>query len=65
MTVADKPAIEQAIELLERAHEAFSYMPCLHGAARCNIRDVRQEVNAALDTYWADLSAFLGRDGKS
>lgn len=63
--LAGKPAIQEAVELLERAHDAFHWMPALHGAyAGVTVPELRDEVNAALDSYWDDLSAFLGRDAK-
>jgi hypothetical protein len=56
-------------EVLEQVREAFSMMPYLHGAIPANIRDVRQEVNAALDSFLPALNAaledevYLVRDG--
>lgn len=50
--------------LLERAHSAFAFMAALHGAyPDATVTEVRDEVNAALSTYWHDLEVILDRAG--
>jgi hypothetical protein len=46
-------------DLLVKVYTAFEMMPCLHGAIRTNIREVRGEVNRALDTFMPELIALM------
>jgi hypothetical protein len=53
------PDIRAYRQLLIDVYCAFEMMPHLHGAIRSNIRDVRDEVNAALDMFMPRLCELM------
>jgi hypothetical protein len=53
------PDIRAYRQLLIDVYCAFEMMPHLHGAIPSNIRDVRAEVNAALDSFFPRLLELM------